>query len=543
MTRYVRDSTFAIASSEALDHVIAQADKKCSGSDDDNDEVEIEALLASLPAVGGNIHLSSGQFYLGDEIDLDGYDGAGLIGEGKIVTILRQTDLSKSILKCDAQTNYVRLKDFQALYETGDPTANALDFTLNDGNTHWKWHIDNIDVYNGGSAYYAMAVGWILEWYVANFGSTNGGGWLKVYNDQAEYTGDSTFIRGKCHCSKASSVSLLYLHATAAGACCLFNFISTKLHFGGSGALAASNYVIDLDYARKNYWYDTHIEGAETKILNCTANSACQNIFESFDMYISSGTPAITLGRTLNYEETGFLFRNCGFYGAEISSASWSNHFIDCNNYVIKGFAEITDNQKMIDYHPFFEALDSFTTTGFVSHNANGGVTVATGGVTNDSASITKTHVLSARKHSYGGADFSKNQYFYARGQFGDSVANVDWYLGVGSFSPMTDRHYGFKIDSSNRVYGTVADGTTEETLDTGFDIGTSDNTQFIAYLHAGEGKVTFTIDGVYKGMLSTNVPTSTTDASLILNCYVITEEDDAKQFLLNDYEYYLGRS
>lgn len=62
-----RTVTYSVAASDAPAHVIAQADYVCDGT---ADEVQIQAAIDALPAIGGSVQLSQGTFTCAAQIDM-----------------------------------------------------------------------------------------------------------------------------------------------------------------------------------------------------------------------------------------------------------------------------------------------------------------------------------------------------------------------------------------------------------------------------------------------------------------------------------------
>lgn len=91
---------------------------------------------------------------------------------------------------------------------------------------------------------------------------------------------------------------------------------------------------------------------------------------------------------------------------------------------------------------------------------------------------------------------------FYLGGNINDQVTwfGVGW-MGYGSW---TEKHLGFRIEEDT-VYGTVADGTTESTVNLR---AIAPNTKYVFKLVFKPGvECRFFIDGVDKGAIITNLP------------------------------------
>jgi hypothetical protein len=125
--------------------------------------------------------------------------------------------------------------------------------------------------------------------------------------------------------------------------------------------------------------------------------------------------------------------------------------------------------------------------------------------------------------------------------QFVDTTHQNVW-LGVGdctaSLPNPTIRHIGFKVIDGT-IYGTVANGTTETTLNLG-SVSAMAKTVF-AFDFDGS-VITFYIDGVNKGTISTNIPTGNSNADVVLSaCIKVTLAGAYKTFFLSTWDYWIG--
>jgi hypothetical protein len=99
-----------------------------------------------------------------------------------------------------------------------------------------------------------------------------------------------------------------------------------------------------------------------------------------------------------------------------------------------------------------------------------------------------------------------------------------------------TYEHIGFKILGTT-LYGTVADGTTESTLNIQA-VAAWDELVLEAVLTAGS-QVEFFVDGVSKGTLSTNIPIGTNYANYIIHLYLSNDTTAADQAIrLSEYRF-----
>jgi len=111
---------------------------------------------------------------------------------------------------------------------------------------------------------------------------------------------------------------------------------------------------------------------------------------------------------------------------------------------------------------------------------------------------------------STGIATWDKNRFFYAvvKCYYATSqrVGIVTGWIHINT-EDHTEAHIGFKV-MDNILYGTVANGTSESTLEILNPINTEKVMVLEAYLTAGQD-VKFYLDGVYKGLINTNLPTN----------------------------------
>jgi len=85
----------------------------------------------------------------------------------------------------------------------------------------------------------------------------------------------------------------------------------------------------------------------------------------------------------------------------------------------------------------------------------------------------------------------------------------------------LTGRHIGFKLNptASGNWFGTVADGTTESTVDTTIAAATGPGV-LLAFKFDGT-TVTFYINGVSRGTITTNLPTAIGTNELLMTLYI----------------------
>ncbi len=114
-----RSAIFVVAASDSSALSKQQADYVCDGTDD---QVEIQAAIDALPAVGGLVHLAEGTFYIGSTVFVNKYN-LTLEGEGanreegpviNATTLLRlASNANTDVINLNnTQTSGVRLRNF-----------------------------------------------------------------------------------------------------------------------------------------------------------------------------------------------------------------------------------------------------------------------------------------------------------------------------------------------------------------------------------------------------------------------------------------------
>ena len=85
----------------------------------------------------------------------------------------------------------------------------------------------------------------------------------------------------------------------------------------------------------------------------------------------------------------------------------------------------------------------------------------------------------------------------------------------------LTGRHIGFKLNptGSGNWFGTVADGTTESTLDTTVAAATGPGV-LLSFTFDGT-TVNFYVNGVFRGTITTNLPTAIGTNEVLLTAYI----------------------
>jgi hypothetical protein len=176
-------------------------------------------------------------------------------------------------------------------------------------------------------------------------------------------------------------------------------------------------------------------------------------------------------------------------------------------------------------WHTLFESLD-----GFLSGTVGTGVVdlddISLGLVTGTTVD-SKAYVRKYPNYPVNTLTWEKNRRFKTKirvAALAGATGDVSW-LVTGYVDAYA--HIGFKIDGTT-LYGTVADGTAESTLNIQ-TVAAGDNLVLEAVLTAGS-QVEFFVDGLSKGTLSTNIPSGTAYAAFILYLYVYNDTTAANQ-------------
>lgn len=158
----------------------------------------------------------------------------------------------------------------------------------------------------------------------------------------------------------------------------------------------------------------------------------------------------------------------------------------------------------------FFESLDGFETDG------TGTAVLSAQRMRIASAAVIGSyHVLyKSPSGTLASPTWAKKRRIKTRFLFSHITDIEAWILsGSGGDWGATDRHIGFK-HVNGTLYGTVADGTTENTLNCGAVFAGISMLLELVFTPGSECR--FYVDGVDKGALTTNLPSGTTEAKYI---------------------------
>jgi len=281
-----------------------------------------------------------------------------------------------------------------------------------------------------------------------------------------------------------------------------------------------------------NCFYDvmTNVKGVATSYGVDFARSCDQNIFYGLRAgFVDSPITAGVIFNSYSPDTDAFVRNNVVFHF--LSENSTNPQVIankaDVPNYVYQVSYDVSpiygiDLNVIVDrwrrpfvYETSFESLDGFwcpVVGGTASIGAEG-VVLSTGAVAGNNAELLKfpTPPFVTTDHY---------RYFTSRVQF-VTVTAQEVRVASGPNRTPTDHHFGFKL-VDGVLYGSVADGTTEATLDLGVAITAGQNVTLHAELFPGI-EARFYVDGDYRGRITTNLPTA--DFHFLVSAYISTTE------------------
>jgi len=174
----------------------------------------------------------------------------------------------------------------------------------------------------------------------------------------------------------------------------------------------------------------------------------------------------------------------------------------------------------MLFFTTFFESLDGYEKTAGVSLNTSlGRVEMATTAVTNNYQYLEKLVY-----YTYSDWDWDHDRFFEMTVDV-TAVTDQEVWLVTGALG--TGNHLGFKI-VDNKLYGTVADDTTEKTVElltvVAFDV------YKLYFEYVAGSKIDFYVDGVLLGTITENLPTGIVKANDVFDFYILTKADAIKR-------------
>lgn len=179
------------------------------------------------------------------------------------------------------------------------------------------------------------------------------------------------------------------------------------------------------------------------------------------------------------------------------------------------------------DFHwvTLFESLDGFLTQNATLDQTALTLTSGLGGA-GANAYITKQPTYPPIALSWG-----KDRTIKTRLKINQTVTQTIWAVTGDDVS--TARHIGFKI-VDNTLYGTVADGTTESTV----DLGSYDDVHDLKCSLIAGVRVDFFVDDILMGTITTNIPTSGTNYRII-EVLVVADIVATKTVVLSHWDFW----
>jgi hypothetical protein len=183
-----------------------------------------------------------------------------------------------------------------------------------------------------------------------------------------------------------------------------------------------------------------------------------------------------------------------------------------------------------IEWQTFFESLDGFGTVGNGSasiHLATTFVRLETGATSGSQQNLRKQRGYPAIQHTW-----VKPRRFRTKINL-SSITNQTVWVCTGLYA--INPHVGFKI-VNNTLYGCACNGTTESTVSLQTIAASTDYLLECIFDPDATDKCLFYVNDVYKGCLSSNIPTGTSQAEIILEVLIQNDAAADKQIVLSDW-------
>ncbi len=187
------------------------------------------------------------------------------------------------------------------------------------------------------------------------------------------------------------------------------------------------------------------------------------------------------------------------------------------------------------DFHwlTTFESIDGFFKSG-------GGITLDSDGRGVELVNTASTNNEQRLYKNLGGfapttLTWDKERKIKLKVSLDETTAQTVW-LVTGSVSVNTARHFGFVVATNGVLYGTVANGTSETNAAYG-SIGTGQ--VLLEARYVPNESVEFYVDGVFKGRITTNLPSGTTDSQFLSWIATITLENVAKTIQVGFWDFW----
>jgi hypothetical protein len=194
----------------------------------------------------------------------------------------------------------------------------------------------------------------------------------------------------------------------------------------------------------------------------------------------------------------------------------------------------ITGNLQRNDFHWFtiFESITGYGTQGAPTLN-NNGIDLVTGATNGNVCEVQKVAAFFGSAFTWAKARKIRTVIKFV------TNSNQTGYIvtGGGNTQPNTDRHMGFKI-VNNTLYGSCADGTTQNL--TAQPVYTFNANEIVNLeIRFNTTSVSFFINGTNQASLTTNLPTGTTTANFLMDLWLRTDENVAKEAQISFWDFW----
>jgi hypothetical protein len=194
-------------------------------------------------------------------------------------------------------------------------------------------------------------------------------------------------------------------------------------------------------------------------------------------------------------------------------------------------------NNNNIFFHTQFATIDDISTS------ASGGTLTNLGGAIALICSVSGNWIYGGINKNYTlkTPSWAKNRRFKTVVFYNGLVTTSIFYVGtgcVGPGDPVTTNHIGFRV-LNGAVYGSVGNISGQTTVDLNVSLSGSTIYTLEAVFTAGT-KTEFYIDGVYKGQITTGLPTGTVDAPLLFGTYLFNQTSPSSERSVRMSEFFM---
>ena len=416
-----------------------------------------------------------------------------------------------------ADTNPIWKKG-TAVVSMGVGTGTKTGFILLDSSSANSPYIDvygrNSNTYNDYTLHGRF--GWLKGITDANVGLNSTDVW-GLYTDNAYITGVVNATSGKF------GTTTNYWSVGATGLTAVVDGTDVVIKYGKTdfGQDSTDGFIIGYDYSATKPKFE--FGDSDTSLLKYDGTN-----FSLVNGVITGGSIAIGTGDAIfKADSSGIYLGDATFADAPF-------------NVDMAGNAKVKSLQRE-DWHwmTLFESLDGYQVQGDAGYVAdvNSGLRLVTHSDNGDSIEIAKFNDA-AFVNDFSWAQDKTINFCIGTQNDGDSSL---FHARIGT-GPTTDtyyqlRHIGILLDGL-AVYGSVGNGSTETTLDLGYNLSTNSYYNIIIKFIAGTS-VEFFINGDSKGTITTNLPTGTTHASWIFGAYAETEQAYVRELWIPYFDFW----